>query len=259
VPDVTVNGVRLYYEERGTGAPILGIHGGGSSALVWETAAAKLAGLGRMVIYDRRGCTRSERPEPYEMTSVREHADDARELLAALDAEPAVVIGRSYGGTVGLDLALRHPESVRALVLLEPGHTGISAEYDAWFAELAATAEGVAAERGIDAVAEAVLRDVFGGWEEFPEAFRDVYTANGPALLAEIRGGEKLTDNALLGELRTPTLIVSGEDSPEPLQHATVGLERALPQARTARVAGGHMVDPAGRDVLEFVADALAS
>lgn len=259
MPYLSVNGVRLYYEERGTGAPILGVHGGGSSARVWETAAATLAELGRTVIYDRRGSTRSERPEPYEVTSVPEHADDARELLAALDAEPAVVIGRSYGGTVGLDLALRHPESVRALVLLEPGHMGISAEYDAWFAELAAVAEEVAAERGVDAVAEAVLRDVFGGWEEFPQSFRDVYTANGPALLAEIRGGEKLTDNALLGELRTPTLIVSSEDSPDPFQRGTDALERALPQARTARVPGGHIVDPAGPDVLAFVAEILAT
>ena len=73
-----------------------------------------------MIAYDRRGCARSERPQPYERTSVAEHADDAAALLDALSAAPAIVIGRSYGGTVAADLALRHPDRVRALVLLEP-------------------------------------------------------------------------------------------------------------------------------------------
>ena len=78
--------VRLHYEERGEGAPILCIHGAGSSALVWADAAEKLAGIGRVIAYDRRGCARSERPEPYERTSVTEHADDAAALLDALGA-----------------------------------------------------------------------------------------------------------------------------------------------------------------------------
>ena len=47
MPEASVNGVRLYYEERGSGTPILGIHGAGSSALFWEDAAGKLADLGR--------------------------------------------------------------------------------------------------------------------------------------------------------------------------------------------------------------------
>ena len=93
VANVTTNGVRLYYEERGSGTPILGLHGAGSSAVFWEDAADRLSELGRVIIYDRRGAWRSDRPEPYEITSVQEHADDARELLRELDAEPAILIG----------------------------------------------------------------------------------------------------------------------------------------------------------------------
>ena len=128
-----VNGVQLYYEECGHGTPILGLHGAGSSAVFWEDAAERLSQLGRAIIYDRRGSNRSERPDPYEATSVREHADDALALLQALDAEPAILVGRSYGGTVALDLALRCPESVLGLALLEAGPMGFSLEYDLWF------------------------------------------------------------------------------------------------------------------------------
>jgi len=255
---VTAGPIRLYYEERGSGTPILGLHGAGSSAVFWEDAAEKLSELGRVIIYDRRGCTRSERPDPYEITSVQEHADDARALLRALDAEPAILIGRSYGGTVALDLALRHPESVRGLALLEAGPMGLSAEYDVWFTSVHAKLDDLAAAGRVDAIGEAVLRDVFGAWKELPEAYREIFTANGPALLAEIRGGER-TDNSLLDELQVPTLIVTAEDSPVPLQHGSEALERALPQARTARVPGGHAIDPAGSDVLAFVSDVLAS
>jgi pimeloyl-ACP methyl ester carboxylesterase len=259
MPHVAVNGVRLYFEEHGSGTPILGIHGGGSSAVFWEDAAQELSKLGRVIIYDRRGCNRSERPEPYETTTIQEHAEDALGLLRALDAEPAVLIGRSWGGTIALDLALRYPESVRALVLLEAGPMGLSAEYDAWFLSLAATLERVVVERGVDAVGETVLREVLGAWEELPEVFRDVFTANGPALLAEIRGGERLADNSGLAALRTPTLIVAAEDSPESLQHGTDGLARALPQAQTVRVGGGHVIDPAGPEVLAFVSEHLGA
>lgn len=248
-----MNDVRLYYEERGSGTPILGIHGGGSSAVFWEDAAAKLSELGRVIIYDRRGSNRSERPEPYEITSVREHADDALELMRALDAEPAILIGRSYGGTVALELALRHPASVLGVALLEAGAKGLSPEYDAWYESIATTVEKAAFERGTDAEGEVVLRQVFGAWEELPDVWRDIFTVNGPALLAEVRGGE-VTDNDRIDELRVPTLVVTAENSPEPIRRGSEALERALPQARAVRVAGDHAIDPAGPEVLAFVA-----
>ena len=252
-----VNGVRLYYEERSVGTPILGVHGGGSSAVFWEDAAERLAELGRVIIYDRRGCNRSERPERYDTTSIGEHADDALALLRALDAEPAVLIGRSYGGTVALDLALRHPGSVLGVALLEAGSKGLSLEYDEWFASLAEAVERTVAERGVDTVGEVVLRDVFGAWEELPDLWRDVFSVNGPALLAEVRGGET-TDNARLGELAVPTLVVTANDSPEPIRRGSEALARALPRARHVRVGGDHAIDPAGAEVLEFVDEALA-
>ena len=111
-------------------------------------------------MYDRRGSNRSERPEPYDVTSVPEHADDARELLRALDAEPAIAIGRSYGGTVALELALHHPESIRAVALLEAGPLGLSPDYDEWFASIHASIEKVVAEHGVDRVGDVAPRGV---------------------------------------------------------------------------------------------------
>lgn len=254
MPQASVNGVQLYYEERGSGTPILGIHGAGSSAVFWEDAAETLSEIGRTIIYDRRGSNRSERPAPYETTSVREHADDALELLRVLDAEPAVLIGRSYGGTVGLDLALRAPDSVLGVALLEAGPMGLSPEYDAWFTSLRAKLEEVA----VDAIGETVVREVFGAWEDLPRRWRDVFAANGPALLAEVRGEER-TDNERLGELSVPALVVTADGSPDPIRRASESLAGVLRQARSVRVGGDHAIDPAGPEVLAFVADVLAA
>jgi pimeloyl-ACP methyl ester carboxylesterase len=145
MPEVPLNGVRLYYEEHGQGDPILCIHGTSSSAMVWRPAAIDdLATVGRVICYDRRGCTRSERPAPYE-TSVAQHAEDAMGLLRALDAVPAVVIGRSYGGETAVELALRHPRSVRALVLLEAALLTLDEEAMVWTEGLRAAVEDAAA------------------------------------------------------------------------------------------------------------------
>lgn len=250
MPHVTVNGVRLYYEQRGSGTPILGLHGAGSSAVFWEDAAERLSELGRVIIYDRRGSSRSERPIPYEVTSVQEQADDALGLLRALDAEPAVLIGRSYGGTVALDLALRHPESVLAVALLEAGPMGLSAEYDDWFTSMQTKVEKVQP----DAVGETMIREVFGAWEELPQVFRDVFGGNGPAILAELRGEER-TDNEQLGKLAVPALVVTADASPIPFQRGSEALGQALPHARTARATGDHAIDPAGAEVLAFLSE----
>jgi pimeloyl-ACP methyl ester carboxylesterase len=252
MPHASVNGVRLYYEERGAGAPILGIHGGGSSAVFWEDAADRLSGLGRVITYDRRGSNRSERPDPYEVTTIGEQSADALALIRALEAEPAVLIGRSYGATIALDLGLRYPDSVAGVALLEAGTRGLSPEYDAWFNSLAETIERTLEERGVDAVGEDVIRAVFGAWEELPRVWRDVFTANGQELVAEVRGGE-ITDNAHLGELSVPALVVTADDSPEPIRRGSEALARALPRASHVRVGGDHAIDPAGPEVVEFV------
>jgi esterase len=256
VPHTVVNGVRLYYEERGSGTPILGIHGAGSAALLWEHAAEKLSQLGRAITYDRRGSSRSERPDPYEITSVRQHADDALALLRALDAEPAILIGRSYGGTVALDLALRRPESVLAVALLEAGVTALSPEYDAWFSSLSSRVEHSASRGGVEAVGEMVVREVLGGWDELPETIRSVFTENGAALLAEVRGGET-TDDTRLGALAVPALVVTADASPLPIRRGSEALAGALAGARHVRVEGDHAIDPAGPEVLAFVATVL--
>jgi pimeloyl-ACP methyl ester carboxylesterase len=262
MPARVVNGVRLHYEERGQGAPILCIHGGGSSAVIWEEAVKKLARLGRVIAYDRRGCARSERPKPYDRTSVAEQADDAAALLDALVTEPAVVIGRSYGGAVAVDLALCHPDSVRALILLEGDALGLSPAGLEWTKGLRTRMREVADRNGVDAVYEAMIDEVMGErvWTSFPEEARRVLTENGGALLAELHYVEEpMPDPAAFATIEVPALLVVASDSPPEQRDMTEKMAEALPNARLARIGGGHLIDPAGTEVLAFIEELLAT
>lgn len=257
--EVDVNGVRIYYEEHGQGDPILCIHGTASSAKVWRPAAvATLSALGRLILYDRRGCTRSQRPDPYE-TSVAQHAEDAAALLIQLDATPAVVIGRSYGGETAIELALRHPDCVRALVLLEAASLTLDRKAGTWGAKLRAAVEKAAA-RDVSSAAEAFLRRVLGDqqWESFPNSVRQMFVDNSPAILAELRGPWLDATAADLARINVPTLLVAAEGSPPAFRRVTERMAAAIPNSRMILVGGGHFIDPGQPDVLAFVGDVLA-
>ncbi|NKX55646.1 alpha/beta fold hydrolase [Arthrobacter mobilis] len=261
MPTVHVNGIELYYEELGEGDAILGIHGTPSSALLWAEAAGELAGHGRCITYDRRGFYRSSRPKPFTAVDLAEHVADAAALLDALAAVPAVVIGRSTGGLVALELARRFPDKVRALVLLEPAVFSLDPEAAAWAGELRQRVLQ-AAEEDPGSAAETVLREVLGDreWATFPEVVKTMLDDTSPAVLAEIRGrgldlsaeASALTGEELAG-IGQPALVVSARDSPEALRRVTARLTEALPRSEAVLVDGGHLINPAHPAVLEFI------
>ena len=191
---------------------------------------------------------------------MRRQADDAAALLDALQASPAVVIGRSQGGEIAVDLALRHPEHVRALALLEGGGLSLSPALTGWIAGLDEEIFA-AAERDIDTVGETLLRGVLGdeGWEAVPEPVRRVFAENGPAIVAEERGGLLDVTVEQLATIGQPTLLVAARDSPPALADATALVGASIPSARTEWVDGGHLIDPAHPAVLAFVDEVLAN
>jgi proline iminopeptidase len=121
---VSVDG--LYIKTIGYGPPAVVLHGGLGVDHCAYRSLDGLAGDLRLIYFDHRGNGRSARPDPATLT-MSGWADDAvavgRDLAGR---EPLVVIGHSYGGFIAQELAIRHPDSVQALVLActTPGQLG---------------------------------------------------------------------------------------------------------------------------------------
>ncbi len=115
---ITVNGVRLHYFERGTGTPLVLLHGNGTmiedfqcSGLI-DLAAKKY----RVIAFDRPGFGHSERPRRTMWTPAAQ-ADLIAAALEEIGVPRAIVFGHSWGTLVALALAMKYPQEVRALIL----------------------------------------------------------------------------------------------------------------------------------------------
>ena len=108
-------GVRLYWRESGSGDPPLLIMGLGYSSGMWHHIESGLARHFRVILFDNRGIGKSEAP-PGPLL-IPDMAEDAVAVLDAAGVESAFVFGLSMGGFIAQELALGHPQRVRALVL----------------------------------------------------------------------------------------------------------------------------------------------
>jgi pimeloyl-ACP methyl ester carboxylesterase/SAM-dependent methyltransferase len=116
-----VPGARLYYETHGSGQLLIMIPGAGGSGDVFRRATEHLAAQYKVVLYDRRGYSRSELdgPQDYDHRPATD-ADDVRSLIEHLGAGPAIVFGASSGAIVALEVLTRHPSVVATVVPFEP-------------------------------------------------------------------------------------------------------------------------------------------
>jgi 3-oxoadipate enol-lactonase len=115
VPYATRDGVKIYWEEHGSGDPLLLIMGLGATLEWWNRLVPVLAERFRTIVFDNRGVGRSDIPSgPY---PIPEMASDAVAVLDAAGVDRAHVFGASMGGMIAQELALTQPSRVRSLIL----------------------------------------------------------------------------------------------------------------------------------------------
>jgi 3-oxoadipate enol-lactonase len=119
MPMIVLGDLNTYYEMRGQGAPVLLIHGLGSSTEDWEAQVKALERQFTVVTYDVRGHGKTAKPGG--RYSVPQFAADAARLLVHLGLGPVDVMGLSMGGMIAFQLAVDHPELVRSLIIVNSG------------------------------------------------------------------------------------------------------------------------------------------
>jgi steroid delta-isomerase-like uncharacterized protein len=256
-----MSGFDLYYEERGQGVPILLIHPAGATASTWGAAAEQLTRAGRVIAYDRRGYARSG-GEP--VRSISTHTVDAAAILEHLQAPPAVVVGTSAGAAIAIDLAVRRPDLVRAVVAHEfPWRYTRHLPSPSQLAALAKMGALALRGRHSDA-AEVLLRSAYtyrdGGsaWDAFPEEWRAAGRENARAALADFRNSiGTFPSSTELAAIEVPVVCSYGARSPDNMSRLVRSLAAAIPTARTHRIEGaGHAASfDATTNFVQLIAD----
>jgi len=122
---VTVSGAQLWYESEGKGDPIVLISGGpGDTHTVFHPFFSRLAKSNRVIYYDPFGVGRSERAKSPGEYHFSRDVDDLEGLRKALGLGAITVLGHSYGGMVAQAYALKYPESVKRLILIDTFYSG---------------------------------------------------------------------------------------------------------------------------------------
>jgi pimeloyl-ACP methyl ester carboxylesterase len=119
-----VNGLHMYYEIHGTGEPLIVLHGAYMSIVTMGEIVPRLAQTRQVIAVELQGHGRTadiDRPLSYEQM-----ADDVAALMREIGVEKADIFGYSMGGGVALQLAIRHPEVVRKLVVASATYTSRS-------------------------------------------------------------------------------------------------------------------------------------
>ncbi|HEY0286300.1 MAG TPA: alpha/beta hydrolase [Pseudomonas sp.] len=110
------DGCSLHYEEYGHGAPVLLVHGLGSSCQDWEYQIPTLSAHYRVIAVDVRGHGRSDKPK--ERYSIPGFSADIQALLEHLQLGPVHFVGLSMGGMIGFQLAVDHPHLLKSLTIV---------------------------------------------------------------------------------------------------------------------------------------------
>lgn len=263
---IEVDGVSLHYVERGTGAPVVLIHGNNVSLQDFQASGLLdlLAQNHRVIAFDRPGFGHSDRPRDRLWTPAAQ-AELLKTALDRLHVDRPAIVGHSMGTMVALFMALNHPQQVRQLVLLSGYHYPAVRADALLAAPVALPIAGDAMRYTITALAaRATLKGVVKGMFSPGDVPPDFFTVVSREMMlrpSQIRANAE--DAAFMmpaaaslaaryGELRIPVTIIAGaaDRVVDPEAHSA-RLNEDVPESELAVLPDiGHMVHYAASDVI---------
>lgn len=245
MPKVQVRDIEMYYEETGQGAPLLLIHGLGSSRRDWEMQVPYFSRNFRVITLDVRGHGQTDKPAgPY---SIPLFAEDTAEFMKILQIESAHVVGISMGGMIAFQLALIVPERIRSLVIANTGSELIVRTLRDFL--MVSQRKLIVRLLGMRKMGEVLSKRLFPepGFEELRRIFVERWAENDPrAYRDSMQGllGWSVTDR--LSSIHCPTLILSADQdyTPVAIKEAIVA---KMPNAKLAVIPNSRHAVPVER------------
>lgn len=240
--EITIDGLRTWCEEHGSGPPVVLVHGlGGTGSEVWKHVILELARDFRVVSYDLRGSGRTAALSPY---SLGQLVDDLDALVRFLAADSLGLIGHSLGGTIVLAYAAEHSERVSALV-----GAGAPTTFPAETRDALRTRADTVERSGMAAVAETVAANGMASSfrERHPEKLRayvELLERNDPGAYAALcRAVAEVQLDDAVERIACPAVLISGEHDAVAPPAASEQVASRIPDARFVRVPDcGHIL-----------------
>ena len=265
----TDDGVRLYYEESGSGAPVVFVHEFAGDHRAWEAQVRHFGQRYRAITYSARGYPPSDTPADVSAYSQVRAAADIASMLDHLGIGAAHIVGLSMGGFATLHFGFRHAPRVLSLCVAGCGYGAEKAQGDKFRSEVAAVADAIETQ-GMAAFAE---RYAYGPTRvqfenKDPRGFADFkaqlaqHSAIGSRNTQLGVQGERPSLYDLVDEMKAlsvPTLILTGDEDWPCLQPALL-MKQMIPTAALAVMPNcGHTInledpDQFNRLVGDFIA-----
>lgn len=250
MPYATANGVKLYYEEAGSGTPILFVHEFSGDLWSWEAQMQHFSRRYRCVAFNARGYPPSDVPSAVSRYSTRLAVDDMAAVLRHLGIRKAHIVGCSMGAASTLHFGFSYPRMAITLTAIGAGSgsTPDRAE-NMRRAELNAQRYEAGLAGALALVSKAPNRVQLKhknprAWQDFCKRFM-AHSAQGCANTQrgiQAKRPSLLSLGRKLGALKVPTHVVVGDEDPAALE-ASLFIKRTCPAARlTVAPATGHLV-----------------
>lgn len=267
MPFFNSDGIDIYYEDTGSGIPVLFSHEFGGDLKSWTPQIRHLSRYFRCIAYNARGYPPSDVPSSQASYSQTIAGDDMARLMAVLDISEAHIVGLSMGSVTALDFALRYGAQTRSITLCGCGYGSDATGRAEWLKSNAEMAESIATD--IEAVAAnyangptrlTLKRKDPVGWKHFLNALLVLDPLGASMTLRGIQAERpslyELEDK--IRELPMPAMIVVGDED-EPALLPSLFLKKTIPNAalcvfpRTGHAVNNEEVDLFNRALLEFL------
>ena len=254
MPHITTDdGVKLYYQEIGSGIPIVFVHEFAGDCRSWEAQFRHFGQRYRCIAYNARGFPPSDVPQGVERYSQARARDDIRAVLDGLNIDKAHIVGLSMGGFATLHFGFTYPDRARSLTIGGCGY-GAAPHQRKQFAEEAEAAaarfEDIGMAKAAETYALGPTRVQFQnkdprGWREFADQLAD-HSGTGSALT--MRGVQSLRPSLFdlteeMKKITAPTLIITGDEDWACLDPAIL-MKRVIASAGLVVMANcGHTIN----------------
>jgi len=236
----TDDGVKLHYEDVGSGTPVVFVHEYAGDCRSWEAQLRHFGKRYRCIAFNARGYTPSDVPDDPEMYSQERARDDIKAVLDALKFDKAHIVGLSMGGFATLHFGFTYPNRALSLVVAGCGY-GASADKRAQFAaeldETVKRIEQIGMVKAAEGYASAPSRVQFQnkdprGWREFADQLATNST-RGSALT--MRGVQMRRPSLFelveqMKKITAPTLVVTGDED-WPCLEPGILMKKTIPTA----------------------------